>query len=52
MKDQEVGSTDLTNLLFNEFILGRVGNLSDDDQIIVDHVKETLGNWWSFHDLS
>ena len=53
MKDQQVhGNMDLTNLLINEFILGRVGNLSDDNQVIVDEVKEYLGDWYSFIDIS
>merc|ERR1719483_670316 len=43
---------DLTNLLIDEFILGRVGNLSDDNQVIVDAVQEYLGDWYSFIDIS
>ena len=46
------GNMTSTNLLIDEFILGREGNISDDDQIIVDEVKEFLGHWYSFIDLS
>jgi hypothetical protein len=53
MKARQVhGNMTLTNLLINEFILGREGNISDDNQIIVDNVKEYLGHWYSFIDLS
>ena len=35
----------LTNLLINEFFLGRVGNLSDEHQSFVDNVSQILDNF-------
>ena len=52
MKDLEAhGHMEKTNLLVNEFILGRQGNISEDHQVVVDNVKDMLG-WWTFHDYS
>ena len=39
------GNVTLTNLLINEFFLGRVGNLSDEHQLFVDDVSQILGNF-------
>ena len=39
------GNVTLTNLLMNEFFLGRVGNLSDEHQLFVDNVSQILGDF-------
>ena len=53
MKEAGVyGNMDLTNVLINEFILGRQGNLSQEYEDVVTRVKDMLGGWWSFSDWS
>ena len=54
MKDVKAhGNMTLTNLLINEYMIGRVGNLSDDDQLFLDNVKQIMNSKWStFIDLS
>ena len=56
MKDVKAhGNMTLTNLLINEYMIGRVGNLSDDDQLFLDNVKQIMNStseWSTFNDLS
>ena len=53
MKDVEVhGNIELTDLLINEFILGRMGNLSEEHKQTIDRVKQRLGPDFTFNEWS
>ena len=50
MKDVEVyGNVELTDMLINEFILGRVGNLSEEHKEIVTKVKAMIAGDFTFN---
>ena len=46
------GDVDLTQLLINEFILGRQGNLSEYHEAVVSIVKEKIGDYYTFSEWS
>ena len=53
MKDVGVhGNIESMHTLINEFIQGRQGNLTLDQENIVNEVKNKIGNIWSFSDWS
>ena len=53
LKDVEVyGNVELTDMLMNEFLLGRKGNLSEEHKEIVTKVKEMIGLDFTFNEWS
>ena len=53
LKDVEVhGNVELTDMLINEFILGRIGNISEEHQKIVTKIKEMIGHDFTFNEWS
>ena len=55
MKELEAfGDVELTDLLIREFILGRVSNLSEYHEAVVNYVKDKIGEYvgYSFSDWS
>ena len=53
MKEVEAyGDVVLTDLLVKEFILGRIGNLSEEHEEFVNKIKAMLGHDYTFNDWS
>ena len=51
MKDVDVyGNVELTDMLNNEFLLGRVGNLSEEHEEIVTKVRAMIAGDFTFNE--